>query len=96
MKGKRKLRPGILKLNNFSSKSTSHRYMPFVLKDSLSIKGEKFSRHVDLFVHLFARDFTSEVPTRKYENVNTLSQFSHLVLQGFAFYLSCIYILGHK
>ena len=35
------------------------------------------SRHADLFVRLFARAIISEVPPHpKYENFNTLSQFS--------------------
>ena len=49
----------------------------------------------DLFVRLFARAIISEVPPHpKYENFNTLSQFS-LTIAGISL-ISCAYVPGHK
>ena len=36
-----------------------------VFTDTLTIEDEKCSSHADLFVHLFPRVITSQVPTRK-------------------------------
>ena len=47
--------------------------------------------HTDQSVHLFARAIRREVPPLKVENFNTLSQFSHLLLQGSLSYLADMY-----
>ena len=55
--------------------------MLFLLKDTSSVEDENCTRHVDLFVPLFPRAITNELPS---ENFNT-SQFFHSLLTGFAY-----------
>ena len=52
-------------VNNFSSKITRPRNMLSFFKDTLSIEPEKLFQHADMFVHLFTRAITSEVPPPK-------------------------------
>ena len=79
---------------NDISKTTRPRDMPvfFFSKIPYLSRMEKFSRHADLSVCLFARAITSEEPpTLSVKNLNTLSQFSHSLLQGFLSYLTHMY-----
>ena len=52
------------RITNLSSKTTRPRDMLLFLKDALSIE-ENCSGHANLFVHLFTRSITSEVPLPK-------------------------------
>ena len=51
-------------MNNFSTKTTRPRDMPFFSKDTLSIEDEKLFKTCKS-VRLFARDITREVPLPK-------------------------------
>ena len=67
-----------IRMNNFFSKSTSPKDM---LIPYLS-RMKNCSRHADLFVYLFPRGITSEVPHPKFENFKTLSHFYPTALKG--------------
>ena len=64
-------------MNNFSDESLRPRDMLFVLKDTLFIKDENYSKHVDLFIGLLPRAIKGRYPCPKCEKFNTLSQFSY-------------------
>ena len=59
-------------VNNFSSKTTRPRDMLLILKDTLSIEDENCSRHPNMFVRLFPRAITSEVPPTQSVKISTL------------------------
>ena len=68
-----------VRVSDFSDETTRPRDMLFFLKLAYLPSMKNCSRHADLFVRLFARAIISEVPPpphSKYENFNTLSQFS--------------------
>ena len=69
-------------MNNFSLKTTRPRDMLFILKDTLN----NCARHADLFVRLFPRANTSEVPPPK------VWKFQHFITI-FSFTIAGIFLL---
>ena len=76
-----------IRMNNFSSKTTSPRDMQF-FKDTSSVKDGKVVQGMQIcsFACLL-EPIRSELPFPKWENSNALSQFSHWLLPGFSLIL---------
>ena len=82
-------------VNNFSSKTTRPRDMLVFKKIPYLSRMKTCSRHANLYVRLFARDITREVPPPKVSKCQHFITIFSVTIAGISL-ISCIYVLGQK